>query len=48
MSTIIGALDAHTIMSTEALGSEAIRISLRYVLLNQAGLYKTLRERAGE
>ena len=48
MSAIIGALDAHTTMSTQALDSEAIRIGLRDVLLNQAGLYETLRARASE
>jgi type I restriction enzyme R subunit len=48
MSAIIGALDAHTTMSTQALGSETIRTGLRDVLLNQAGLYETLRARASE
>lgn len=48
MSAIIGALDAHTTMSKQALDSEAIRIGLRDVLLNQAGLYETLRQRAVE
>ncbi len=46
MSAIIGALDAHTAMSTQALGSEAVRSGLRDVLLNQVGLYETLRRHA--
>ncbi len=43
MTAIIGALDAHTAMSTQALGSEAVRNGLRDVLLNHAGLYESLR-----
>ncbi len=44
MTAIIEALDAHTAMSTRALGSEAVRNGLRDVLLNHAGLYESLRE----
>jgi type I restriction enzyme R subunit len=47
MNAIMGALEAHTAMSTQALGSEAVRTGLKNVLLNQAGLYETLRARAG-
>ena len=43
MNAIIGALDAHNAMSKQALGSEALRLGLRDVLLNQAGLYENLR-----
>jgi type I restriction enzyme R subunit len=43
MNAIIGALEAHTAMSTQALDSEAVRAGLKDVLLNQAGLYETLR-----
>jgi type I restriction enzyme R subunit len=46
MNAIIGALDAHTAMSTQALNSEAIREGLKDVLLNQAGLYESLRAQA--
>lgn len=46
MNAIIGALEAHTAMSTQALGSEAVRNGLKDVLLNQAGLYETLRQSA--
>lgn len=44
MNAIIGALDAHTAMSTQALGSETVRDGLKDVLLNHAGLYESLRE----
>ena len=43
VNAIISALDAHTAMSTQALGSEQVRIGLKDVLLNQAGLYEALR-----
>ncbi len=44
MNAIIGALDAHTAMSTQALGSEAVRDGLKDVLLNHAQLYESLRQ----
>ncbi len=44
MNAIIGALEAHTAMSTQALGSEAVRTGLKDVLLGPARLYETLRE----
>jgi type I restriction enzyme R subunit len=44
MNAIIGALDAHTAMSSQALASEAVRDGLRDVLLNHARLYESLRE----
>jgi type I restriction enzyme R subunit len=43
LNAIIGALDAHNAMSTQALGSEAVRLGLRDVLLNHVGLYEALR-----
>ena len=43
MKAIMGALDAHNAMSSQALGSEAVRDGLRNVLLDHAGLYETLR-----
>ena len=46
MKAIIGALDAHTVMSTQALRSEAVREGLKDVLLNHAQLYESLREPA--
>jgi hypothetical protein len=46
MNAIIGALDAHTTMSSQALASEAVRNGLRDVLLNHAGLYEALRQAA--
>jgi type I restriction enzyme, R subunit len=46
VKAIIEALDAHTAMSTQALGSEAVRRGLQEVLLNHANLYESLRERA--
>ena len=42
MNAIIGALEAHTAMSTQALGSEAVRNGLKDVLLGPAQLYETL------
>jgi type I restriction enzyme R subunit len=46
MKAIMGALDAHNAMSSQALGSEAIRDGLRHVLLDHAGLYEALRQAA--
>ena len=46
MNAIIGALDAHTLMSTQALNSEAVRGGLKDVLLNHARLWEDLRARA--
>ena len=43
MNAIIGALEAHTAMSTQALDSERVRNGLKDVLINQAGLYESLR-----
>jgi type I restriction enzyme R subunit len=44
MNAIIGALDAHTAMGTQALQTESVRNGLKDVLLNHAGLYESLRE----
>ena len=46
LNAIIAALDAHTTMSTQALGSESIRTGLKDVLLGPARLYETLRGQA--
>ena len=43
----MGALDAHHLMSTQALNSIAVQGGLKDILLNHAGLYETLLERAG-
>ena len=43
MNAIIGALEAHTAMSTQALESEAVRDGLKDVLLGPGQLYETLR-----
>lgn len=48
MNAIIGALDAHTLMSTQALNSELVRAGIKDILLNHAGLWEELRERAAE
>ena len=48
MNAIIGALDAHTTMSTQALDSETVRNGLKDVLLGPAQLYESLREQAAE
>ena len=46
MNAIIGALEAHTSMSTQALGSEDVRTGLKDVLLGPAKLYEILRDAA--
>ena len=47
MHAIMDALDAHTAMSTQALGSERVRDGLRDILLGPAQLYESLRARQG-
>jgi type I restriction enzyme, R subunit len=42
----MGALDAHTAMSTQALNSAAIQAGIKDVLLEHAKLYEGLRDRA--
>ena len=44
LNAIMGALDAHTMMSTQALNSDAVQHGIKDVLLNNASLYETLRE----
>ncbi len=46
-NAIMGALDAHTQMSTQALNSTAVRRGIKDLLLNHAGLYEKLRTLAG-
>jgi type I restriction enzyme R subunit len=46
LNAIMGALDAHTTMSTQALNSAAVRDGMKDILLNHAALWETLRERA--
>lgn len=46
MDAIMDALDAHTAMSTQALGSSRVREGLRDVLLGPARLYEALRARS--
>lgn len=43
MDAIIGALDAHQVMSAQALQSADVRDGLKDILLNQTGLYEELR-----
>lgn len=43
LNAIMGALDAHNVMSTQALNSEQVQQGLKDVLLNNAGLYESLR-----
>jgi hypothetical protein len=42
---IISALDAHTLMSTQALSSEAVRGGIKDILLNHAQLWEALRSK---
>ena len=44
LNAIMGALDAHNLMSSQALNSPAIQGGLKDILLNHSGLYETLRE----
>ncbi len=46
LNAIMDALDAHTTMSTQALGSEKIRDGLKDTLLGPAQLYEALRARS--
>jgi len=46
LNAIMGALDAHNLMSTQALNSEQVRLGIKDILLNNARLYEGLRERA--
>jgi type I restriction enzyme R subunit len=39
----MGALDAHTLMSTQALNSPTVRDGMKDILLNHARLYEALR-----
>ena len=43
LNAIMGALDAHTLMSTQALNSSSVQGGMKNILLNHAGLYETLR-----
>jgi type I restriction enzyme R subunit len=43
LNAIMGALDAHTVMSTQALNSEVVRRGLKDILLNHSSLWETLR-----
>ncbi|HOY68985.1 MAG TPA: type I restriction endonuclease [Candidatus Ozemobacteraceae bacterium] len=44
MNAIMAALDAHNLMSTQALNSPRIRSGMKDILLNHAGLWESLRE----
>jgi type I restriction enzyme R subunit len=46
LNAIMGALDAHNAMSTQALNSETVQRGIKDILLNNAGLYETLRAKA--
>jgi type I restriction enzyme R subunit len=43
LSAIMGALDAHTAMSTQALNSPAVQSGIKDILLNYSGLWEALR-----
>ena len=45
MNAIMGALDAHASMSTQALNSPMVQDGMKDILLNHAGLWEGLRER---
>ena len=46
LNAIMGALDAHTSMSTQALNSATVQAGMKDILLNHARLWETLRDRA--
>ena len=46
LSAVMSAYDAHTLMSTQALGSEPLRHGLKDVLLNHAHFWEALRDAA--
>jgi type I restriction enzyme R subunit len=46
LNAIMGALDAHNAMSTQALNSETVQRGIKDILLNNADLYETLRAKA--
>jgi type I restriction enzyme R subunit len=48
LNAVMSALEAHTVMSTQALSSERVRDGLKDVLLGPARLYETLREHGAE
>ena len=43
LNAIMGALDAHNAMSTQALNSVTVQSGLKDILLNHVGLYESLR-----
>ena len=47
MNAIIAALDAHTLMSKQALDSETVRSGIKDILLNHAQLWEALRSKVG-
>ena len=46
LSAIMGALDAHALMSSQALNSPTVQSGIKDILLNHAALWETLRLRA--
>jgi len=45
LNAIMGALDAHTLMSTQALNSPLVQSGMKDILLNNAGLWESLRDK---
>jgi type I restriction enzyme R subunit len=45
LEAIMSALDAHTLMSTQALNSQTVQRGMKDILLNHAGLWESLRAR---
>ena len=43
---LLGALDAHKAMSSQALNSQEVREGLKDILINQTSLYEDLRDQA--
>ncbi len=47
IEAMMNSLDAHTTMSTQALGSDSVQEGLKDILLNHSTLYEDLRAQAG-
>ena len=43
LNAIMSALDAHNLMSTQALNSQTVQLGMKDILLNHAGLWEALR-----
>ena len=47
LTAVLEALEAHTVMRTQALDSKSLRMRIKDILLNYTGLYEEQRNKAG-